>query len=213
MNAKIKKVNSTATPAQARAYGGPATSGIEFDSATDNLILSPEPIQGAGSLTAAQVPGFRRQYSPTLLLTAQSSAGVGNGADTTDDTLQSVTVKANSLKAAGKSVEFEAFGTLGATGNNKRIQVFLGATSLATTGTITTNGGSWYAWGTITRTAVGVQTIFASIQVGLALIVASVTTGALDETTDLVLKTTGASQTTGAANDVKGNLLAAVVYN
>jgi hypothetical protein len=203
-------VNSTLTPPPARSYGGPATAGVEFDAGPDALIITPE---ANYTLTPAQVPGFRRQYSPTLLLTAQSSAGVGNGADTTDDTLQSVTVKANNLKAAGKSVEFEAFGSLAANGNNKTIKVFFGATVIATTGVITTSGGSWYAWGTITRTAVGVQTIFAGIQVGLAVIVATLTTGALDETTDLVLKSTGASPTSGAANDVKGNLLAAVVYN
>lgn len=210
MNNKIKKIDSSQTPTPSRSYGGPATAGEEFDVNGDILVLTPEQ---ASKLTAAQVPGFRRNYSPMQLLTSQSSAGVGNGADTTDDILQSLTIKANALKANGKSVEFEAFGTLGATGNNKRITVKFGATTIATTGTITTNGGSWYAWGTITRTAVGVQTIYCSIQVGLAVIVATVTTGALDETTDLVLATTGASQTTGAANDVKGNLLAAALYN
>lgn len=211
MNNKIKKVNATATPAQARSYGGPATAGIEFDTAADDLVLTPEAV---GTLTPAQVPGFRRQYSPMQYLSAQTAgAGTGNGADTTDDVLQSVTVKANSLKAAGKGVDFVAFGTLGATGNNKRIQVKFGATVIATTGTITTNGGSWYAWGTIVRTGVGVQVIFAAIQVGLAVIVATETAGALDETTDLVLAVTGASQTTGAANDVKANYLGADVLN
>jgi hypothetical protein len=42
MHNKIYKVDSTKTPVQARAFNGPATSGIEFDAGRDTLILNPD---------------------------------------------------------------------------------------------------------------------------------------------------------------------------
>ena len=42
MNNKIKKVNSKASPSQARAYGGPATAGTEYDADRGSLIIVPD---------------------------------------------------------------------------------------------------------------------------------------------------------------------------
>lgn len=42
MNDKIKKIDSTKTPKQARSYGGPATAGVEYDNGRNTLIITPD---------------------------------------------------------------------------------------------------------------------------------------------------------------------------
>src|SRR3990167_5168716 len=42
MTNKIRKIDSTASPTQARATYGPATAGIEWDTGTETLVINPD---------------------------------------------------------------------------------------------------------------------------------------------------------------------------
>lgn len=45
MNTKIRKIRSTAVPAPSRAQYGPATAGIEWDTAFNELIINPDGVR------------------------------------------------------------------------------------------------------------------------------------------------------------------------
>jgi hypothetical protein len=63
MNNKIKKVDSTRTPRQARSYGGPATAGIEYDTGRDALVIAPD------ANTVAQASRLNKVYPATFFKT------------------------------------------------------------------------------------------------------------------------------------------------
>lgn len=201
MNNKIKKIDSSKTPKQLRANAGPATAGVEYDVNLDTLTITPDN------------KTLRRQFSASQLLHAESDAGVGNGADLTDDTLLQVTIPATMLKANGKSVTFEALGLFAANGNNKTVKAIFGSQTIITSGVQTTNNNLWKLSGTIVRTASGSQQIVAEFQQGATVVTTTYTHGTQTDTADIVLKITGASPTSGAAGDCKAFWLQAYGNN
>lgn len=106
------------------------------------------------------------------------AAGVNPGATAADNVLAVYSLPAASLSAAGKGIAIAARGSFGATGNNKRIKIIanpatavvgstVGAsgTTIADTGTVTTNGGGWsigaelYKYGALgSNTQIGMNT-------------------------------------------------------
>lgn len=141
-----------------------------------------------------------------LLDSQVSAAGVANGADMTDDTLFSKVINPNTLSVNGDELVVEASGSFGATVNNKTVKVILGATTFLTSGVVTSNAKKWALYVRIKRVGAAAQVASAEFTVdGTASVVGTVTNGAEDLTSALTLKVTGASGTTGAANDVVGN--------
>lgn len=133
-----------------------------------------------------------------------STTSTGNTADTTDDTLASYSLPANSFPAtlSGQNILVTAFGTTGATANNKTIKLWFGS-ELITSGVITDNAGTWYAQLLIINgVAANAQIINGTLSHNTTSIAPLVTTGAETETAPILIKCTGASGTTGAANDV-----------
>jgi hypothetical protein len=137
-----------------------------------------------------------------------SVAGIGNGADTTDDVLFTYTLPAGALDVQGRAITITAYGKLGATANNKNVKLWFGATVVATTGVVATNTGGWQlqadvakvgAAGSNTQIAQG-QNIVAATHGGVNIPPAPTEV----ESGPIVIKVTGASSTTGAANDVLG---------
>lgn len=158
------------------------------------------PVVNAGAVGSAS-------FEPEGALSNQFSvAGIGNGADTTDDILFSYTLPPNSLDAAGRALIIDAFGDFAANTHNKTVKIFFGASLVFTSGVQTGNGVGWWARLLVTKTGASAQigvgtgaagtTVFA---VPLALIGSEVDTSAI------VIKVTGASPTTGAAADVLGH--------
>ena len=147
---------------------------------------------GAGTATAT-VSGTYAKFV--------SAAGVGNGADTTDDALWTLTpIPANTFTANGDALILTLSMNFGATGNNKRIGVTVGGTQIST-GTNNGSGTDIPAWIYIARvdaTHVNVQITAPGILGAHSynLVVANLTTNTL------AVVVTGASPTTGAANDV-----------
>jgi hypothetical protein len=160
----------------------------------------------------------------------------GNGADTTDDILGGFQLPANSFDAAGRELILTALGNLGATANNKRIKVWVNPTMSGQTvnadgsisgGTVTAVGGGvliydstvitnnnagWNLAAQITKFGAAnsntqqyqTQPILGTVHGGVSL------ASALNQPENAVMNfvITGASPTTGAANDVTLNQIA-----
>jgi hypothetical protein len=147
----------------------------------------------------------------------QSLAGVGNAADTTDDTLFTYTLPASAFDVAGRSITVTAFGKFAANGNNKTVKLFFGASTIATTGVLTTNAGGWQIQAEIVK----VGAAGANTQIAQGQFIAAATHGGVNvpvtptevESGPIVIKVTGASPTTGAASDVVGQFFQVNVMN
>lgn len=138
----------------------------------------------------------------------QSLTGVGNTADTTDDVLFTYSLPASSFDVAGRALTVTAFGKLAANGNNKRMKIWFGATAVADSGVVTGNGVGWQLQADIAK----VGAAGANTQIGQGQSIVGTTHGGVNvpqtptetESGAIVIKVTGASGTTGAANDVLG---------
>jgi hypothetical protein len=139
-----------------------------------------------------------------------STSGIGNGSDTTDDTLFTYSLPINALSAAKKGTRTIATFHLATNTHNKAVKFWVGGTVVATTGTITLSNVS----GTITVDVVDIDATHLSVTSTIVmtgqsptvlhtpnLVVSDVTANAT------VYKITGASTTTGAASDVLGYLM------
>lgn len=135
-----------------------------------------------------------------------SSAGIGNGADTTDDVLFSYTLPPNSLDAPGRAVIIDAFGSFAATANHKTVKIFFGTSVTFTSGVQTGSGVGWAARLIVTKTGADAQIGTGSGAAGAVLFPVSLPLIGTEVDSDpIVITVTGASPTTGAAGDVVGN--------
>lgn len=150
--------------------------------------------------------GTGTMFSDGRLTTDLSVAGVGNGADTTEDTLFTRTLAANSLSANGQFVEIEAWGSVAATSATKTVRVYFGAQLITLTYT-TTQTGNWRARFKVVRQAASVQLILGeadAVGATTARVLANITNGAEDTTAAIVIKVTGQSSV-GTANLILAN--------
>ena len=175
---------------------------------TGTNTFKPPPLINAGATSSTT-------FLPMGALSKQSSvAGVGNLADLTDDTLFTYTLPASCLDADNQGVVIEAFGSFAANGNNKTVTRWFGTSLVFSSGVLTNNNVGWNARLMLSRTGASAQigTGFGMagstpVPVPVPLIGTEVTTGAI------VLKVTGASPTTGAANDVVGHGMSVFFIN
>lgn len=173
-----------------------------FNGTTDFTAVAtfdPPPVIGAGAVGAGRI------HPAGLISTQVSATGVGNGADTTDDVLYSYSLPASSLDVVGRGVRVSSFGSFGSTANNKRIQFAINGSVVFGSGTLTSNGGWWSLRAEFYKSATNQQVgttdlIVNGIVANTVIILATAT-----DTSAMTLAVTGASQTTGAANDVVAN--------
>lgn len=164
--------------------------------------------QSGGFVAGASSNG---NFSSEGNLSCQASvAGVGNGADTTDDVLFTYTLPANAFDKPGRAISIVAVGKFAANGNNKTVKLFFGASTLVTTGVLTSNATGWQLQAEVTKAgAAGSNT-----QISQGQFIQGTTHGGVNvpvaptevESGPIVIKVTGASGTTGAANDVLGQI-------
>ncbi len=142
---------------------------------------------------------------PMGTISAQFSvAGIGNGADLTDDTLFTYTLPANSLDTVGRGIIVETFGKFATNGNNKVVKIFFGSLSY-TSGTQTGSAVGWYSRLELWKQASNVQIASGRGAAGATSFATSLPlNGSEADTNTVVIKVTGASPTTGAASDVLG---------
>jgi hypothetical protein len=147
-------------------------------------------------------PGSLLGILPILLTKKFSIAGVGNLADTSDDVLFTTTITGKTLSHDGDGLVVSAYGVFAGNANNKTVKLIFGATTLVSSGVVALNGKAWWLIAEITRTAVATQLSIGEYSADTS------TTEVMTKTApgetlsaDVVLKVTGASPTTGAAND------------
>lgn len=150
-----------------------------------------------------------------------SGTGQGNGADTTDDVLAVLALPANIFDVSGRILQISAAGKFGATANNKQVKCWVGPTaqtagaalvatgmtSILASGVLTSNNLGWTlnaqiekygAAGSNTQLAMFQETVAGTTHLGTLLPVALT----LAENAINYVVITGASGTTGAANDL-----------
>jgi hypothetical protein len=187
-----------------------------------------------GSATAALLGAF---FEEGNIYRNAGNPIAGNGADTTDDILGGVQVPASAFDVLGRAVNVLAQGVTGATTNNKRFKVFVNPTmsgqtvnadgsisgGTVTAGTPICDSGAWVnattpnnaagwqagltmmkygAGGSNTQIAQGfaiLGTLHGGIQASQA--------ATLGENAPINIVVTGSSYTTGAAGDVKLQML------
>jgi hypothetical protein len=190
---------------------------VQLPFSSNGTALSSGAIQGGSAAT----PGFVRSCGNASVQV--SAAGLGNGADTTDDVLFTYALPANAMDAAGRQITVTAAGKFASTANNKRIKIWWGTTTqtvgaavaggtlIADSGVATTNGGGWTATvqiqkyganGSNTQIGTNAQVVAGATHLGTA--APTLLTAAENGVINITI--TGASPTTGAANDVVGQL-------
>jgi hypothetical protein len=160
--------------------------------------------------SSAQSAGGGNIYS------SLSAAGVGNGADSTDDTLMSLSLPANILDIAGRNIVVMAWGTIGATSATKTVQFKFGAASLLSMASwTTTTVGSWQITLSIYKISANVQGLVyqvdaanAATTLGIAVGRAiSYVAGAEVDTAAIPLVVTGKVSSSVAANVLCNGLI------
>jgi hypothetical protein len=145
-----------------------------------------------------------------------SSAGVGNGADTTEDVLFTVTLPPRTLDVVGRQILIEAYGSIAAAPSaNKNARVYFGATSLTAAFAATTNQtGVWILTALVTRTGVNTQTAVVTIDhtIGANTRVPTVLSLTESDTAGITIKATGQCSV-ATANGVTCNMLSVGGYN
>ena len=130
---------------------------------------------------------------------------------TTEETLMSYTVPANTLLKDGQGIRIKVAATFAATATTKTVRIKLGATTLFTdTGVFNDVAGVYEI--DLFRTGVGAQKRYIIRIRGTAAFFNPVSTSSEDETTDLAITVTGQNGTANA-DDITAELLHAEFIN
>lgn len=155
------------------------------------------------SALAQPIPasGFGRQ----VLYTTGTS--VGNGADTSADTLQTFSIPANTLVNVGDIIHVVAGGTFASSTDNKTAAIKFGATFQDTITATTTSAVRWYGEVWFTKTGTNTQSYMAlGAQVANTSGTNAATTG-LAEGSPIVLTVVGQNNTAAVANSITCQML------
>jgi hypothetical protein len=144
---------------------------------------------------------------PLFSIIANNVTSVGNGADQTEDNLQTVSINAGALTAAGDAVELEAWGRTGANGDSKDVKLYFGATVVASALASTANAKNWYAYAIVYKTGSNAQLAFGYAQVDATAGSIQRSTPAETDTAAITVKTTGKENTANTANSIISDVL------
>lgn len=172
---------------------------LVFTTPTGAAVFPKPPIINAGAVGAGA-------FLPMgALANLFNGSGSGNGADTTDDTLFSYPLPANSLDTIGRALKVRAYGGFAANGNNKTVKLWFGSQVVFTTGVLTLSAVGWSVEMLVTKAAANVQLgMGTGISFNTFAAASQVFFGTQTDTAPITILVTGASPTTGAANDVLG---------
>lgn len=182
---------------------------------------------GVVAIQAGQSAGASGQARATGNLNVQvSAAGVGNNADTTDDVLMVFALPASAFDIAGRQLNINAAGNFANNSHNKQVKIWIGTsaqtvgaaivssgmTAICATGVVTTANTGWEASVQVTKygaaasntqQASGSQSACGTTHLGTS----APQSLTMTESGAIYVAVTGASGTTGAANDVLAMLL------
>jgi hypothetical protein len=134
-----------------------------------------------------------------------SATGVGNTNDTTEDTLFTFPLPANSLTLVGEGLSLLAAGTWANNAHLKTTTLYFGTDSFQIQGT--NASATWVLRMRVYRSASKAQLILAEGSLDSVTIAPGIIVGAVDDTAGITIKVTGQTGT-AAANDVVANMLA-----
>jgi hypothetical protein len=144
-----------------------------------------------------------------------SNAGIGNGADTTADTLFSVSLPANVFDIVGRSLQFFAWGSVTASSATKTVAFAFGSSITTSVAYTTTQTGAWALDVNLWKTGASAQGGFALMDTIGATTTRNVTVftaGTETDTAAIVAKITGQSSV-GTAGYVLCNGFVVYGYN
>ncbi len=95
----------------------------------------------------------------------------GTTAVTTEETLLTYTLPANSLTQGGRGIRIRAWGTTAATATTKRIRLKFGATNVFDSGVVTSNNETWHFQAEVYRTGAATQDAISFVSFYAAVIV------------------------------------------
>jgi hypothetical protein len=147
----------------------------------------------------AVAPGVRTLNPPV--------SAVGNGADTTEDTLQTFVIPAGTFRKVGDQLRIVAAGTMAATTDNRVSRLKFGGTNIAN---IVATGSTATAWRLDAQLIKTGLTGFTCHGVGFATqsnVSATPVGLSLDNTVPITILVTGQNNTTAAANSINCNFL------
>jgi hypothetical protein len=124
----------------------------------------------------------------------------GNGVDTTEDTLHTYSVPANTLAFPGQAIRVRGWGTFAANANNKTLKVYWGATNVYSSGVLAANNTTFYYEMLVLMQSAGNQLVVFNGQVNSAIVTTTLVTATLVETAANIVKSTGTSGTAAANN-------------
>ena len=124
------------------------------------LVLLP-----VAALAQPLPPGAGGAGSPGLHHLYANGTSVGNGADTTQDTLMTTTLVAGQLAAVGDVISIQSGGTLAATTDSRLVRLTFGGTVIAScTGTIA-GSTAWYLDARVVKTGSNTQSYISNCTV------------------------------------------------
>lgn len=154
---------------------------------------------GAGATVLTTVGNTTSTFHSAGLVNTALTA-TGNGADITEDTLQTFSLPANALDVVGRCVRITSWGTSANNADAKTIRQYFGVATVSASLTVAT-ANQWKMVSTVCKTAANTQTALGEVSFGASLangfVDLNVTAPAQTDTSAIVIKTTGQA---GAAN-------------
>jgi len=140
--------------------------------------------------------------SSGMLSSTWSGSGSGNTATTSEVTLYSYNIPANTLDTNGETIKASCYGLTAANGNNKVVKLCIGGLCTSS-GTITDNNKGWSAEMTVGRVSTDVQLQYGKNEHNGTWAAPFLSSNSQDDGATIEVKCVGQSPTSGAANDVK----------
>jgi len=186
-----------------QANGG--TNSANNDIALYNHFADTSHVGGSTKFSVGATSG--PVYAHVSGLVNASLTSAGNGADVSEDILQSYTLGAFALDSVGRCVRITSWGTTAANADTKVIRVYFGA-SLISSGISTFNSVNWVAHMVVCKTGSSTQSVIADMTVGTTVLAPMYSAGTENDGSAIVIKTTGQAGTANA-NDIisKGQIV------
>lgn len=146
-----------------------------------------------GQIVTPGTSGFQHIYA--------TGTSVGNGADTTEDTLQTFTLPAAQLTNIGDVIHIRAGGTLAATTDNRTVRVRFGGQVVGGFSISVASATVWWVDVTVIKTGANTQSFVATGDYGAGNQAKSGTLTVTD-TASIVLSVTGQNSTTPTAGSI-----------
>jgi hypothetical protein len=163
------------------------------------LAAGPLPAANIVDASNAIINAVNGSFGQAGLLFSYYTA-TGNGADTTEDTLATFSLPANTFATTGEMLRIRAWGKTAANGDNKTMKLYFGA-SVVTTPTAATNNKGWFLQLEVIRSGASTQQVFGTGLVDTTAVTPYYNAGADTDTAAIVIKCTGQAGT-GNANDI-----------